>query len=52
MLGDAPGFSRGRTVSPTRTTGSSAERSVPPRSPSRRMEMLGSQQESVSDELE
>jgi hypothetical protein len=31
---------------------SSAERSVPPPSPSRRMEMLGSQQESVSDELE
>ena len=48
----APGSSRGRTVSPTCTTGSSAERSVPPPSPSRRMEMLGSQQESVSDELE
>ena len=31
---------------------SSAERSVPPPSPSRRMQMLGSQQESVSDELE
>jgi hypothetical protein len=43
--------SRGRTVSPTCTTGSSAERSVPPPSPFRRMEMLGSQQESVSDEL-
>jgi hypothetical protein len=52
MLGDAPGSSRGRTVSPTCTTGSSAERSVPPPSPSRRMQMLGSQQESVSDELE
>jgi hypothetical protein len=52
MLGDAPGSSRGRTVSPTCTTGSSAERSVPPLSPSRRMQMLGSQQESVSDELE
>ena len=48
----APGSSRGRTVSPTCTTGSSAERTGPPPSPSRRMEMLGSQQESVSDELE
>ena len=46
----APGSSRGRTLSPICTTGSTAERSVPP--PSRRMEMLGSQQESVSDELE
>jgi hypothetical protein len=52
MLGDAPGSSRGRTVSPTCTTGTSAERSVPPPSTSRRMQMLGSQQESVSDELE
>ena len=48
----ALGSSRGRTVSPTCTTGSSAERSVPPPSPFRRIQMLGSQQESVSDELE